>query len=74
MGSLGLGSGIGLVNLGYYGSGCGNEVVFGVASLFFGIILGVLHFVVGVWISKYFYKKDVLLGFTMPSASIASRM
>lgn len=74
MGSLGLGSGISLVELGYYGSGCDSDVVVGVARLFSGIILGVLHFIVGVWISKYFYKKDVLLGFTMPSASVASRM
>lgn len=69
MGSLGFGSGIGLVEL-----GCGGEVVVGIARLISGIILGVLHFVVGVWISKYFYNKDVLLGFTMPSVSVASRM
>ena len=41
---------------------------------FFGFILSIIGFVVGVWISKYFYKKDVLLGFTLPSASVASRM
>ena len=66
LGFLGFGLGIGL-------AGCIDVVAKGGAGLFIGI-LGIIFFVVGVWISKYFYKKDVLLGFTMPSASVASRM
>ena len=67
LGFLGFGSGIGLAE-------CIGIVAQGVAGVFIRIILGIIFFVVGVWISKYFYKKDVLLGFIMPSASVASRM
>ena len=66
LGSVGFPLGIGL-------AGCIGLVDQGVAGVF-GIILGIIFFVVGVMIAKYFYKKDVLLGFTMPSASVASRM
>lgn len=63
LGVLGFGSGIGL-------AGCIDIVAQGF-GLFIGIILGIIFFVVGVMVAKYFYKKDVLLGFTMP---VASRM
>ena len=55
--------------MGVVGFGLGNLVI-----PFFGLILSIICFIVGVWISKYFYKKDVLLGFTLPSANVASRM
>lgn len=39
----------------------------GLVNPIFGFVLGLCSFVAGIWVARYFYKKDVLLGFIMPT-------